>query len=178
MSLDRDSILNTIHRGIKRDIRLLLDNDAWRGAILLTYAGMDALTYLAMPAGQVEATGSDFVRWAEGYIRFDGISQLTGEELWAARCATLHTYGTESRLSRRQAVRQIGYMDKSEPPIRESPEVPGLVLVSVPALAEAFFAGIDHFLISAFADPMKGPLVESRLKTFIHVLPREQQAPS
>jgi hypothetical protein len=59
MDFDRDPIVNVIHRGIKRDIRLLLDNEAWRGAILLTYAGMDVLAYLAMPSGQDEVTRAD-----------------------------------------------------------------------------------------------------------------------
>jgi hypothetical protein len=52
-SLDRDPVVNVVHRGIKPDIRLLLDNGGYRGAILLTHAGMDTIAFLSMPAGQV-----------------------------------------------------------------------------------------------------------------------------
>lgn len=47
----------------------------------------------------------------------------------------------------------LGYMSKSVPEVRFNPNVTSdLVLVSVPALAEAFFAGVDKFLVHVFAD--------------------------
>ncbi len=178
MDFDRDPIVNVIHRGIKQDIRLLLDNHAWRGAILLTYAGMDTLAYLAMPSGRVKVERSDFIAWADQYVHFDGSVQLSGEELYAARCATLHSYGTESYLNRTKSVRQVGYMDKSDPPVRENARAPDLVLVSVPALAAAFFTGVDRFLIDAFSDSARAALVEGRFEKLIHALPAERDVPS
>jgi hypothetical protein len=173
MGLDRDPIINVIHRGIKNDIRVLLQNRCYRGAILLTYAGMDAMAYLDMPADQDEVTPNDFIRWADNYVRFPCAEQLSGEELYGARCAALHAYGTESRRSRSGAVRQIGYMDQSVPEVRSSPTVRHLVLVSVPALVEAFFCGIDAFLVPLFANKAKASVAEERFQKIMHEFPAE-----
>jgi len=69
----------------------------------------------------------------------------------------------------------IGYVDK---PIPGAPEViyrpaasKDLVLVSISALKRVFFTGIDDFLISAFANKTKAPIVEERLQTLMHILP-------
>ncbi len=52
----------------------------------------------------------------------------------------LHNYSTDSKLSREGKCRQVGYMDKAVPEVRFAPNVSDdLVLVYVPALAEAFF---------------------------------------
>ena len=51
MDLDRDPIVSVVHRGIKADIRTLLDHEGYRGAVLLTYAGMDAMADLTHIGG-------------------------------------------------------------------------------------------------------------------------------
>jgi hypothetical protein len=171
-SLDSDPITNVIHNGIKKDIRLLLEGGGYsRGAILLIYAGMDAMAYLGMPAEQDDVTRQDFVGWVEDHVRFPCQEQLSGKELYGARCAALHMYGTESRLSRKEGVRQVGYMDASVPEIRSTPMHPHFVLVSIPALAEAFFQAIDRFLVALFADPQKRPVAERRFQKIMHQIP-------
>jgi hypothetical protein len=43
--------------------------------------------------------------------------------------------------------------------------------VSVHALADAFFLGVDKFLVDLFADEKKAPIAEQRLKKLIQELP-------
>ena len=170
--LQRDPIINAIQNGIKRDIEVALTNERYRAATILIYAGMDAMAFLNMPAGHTEVSRNDFIRWAERYIRFPCREQLTGADLYGARCAMLHAYGVVSRMSRAGECRMIGYMDQSLPQVRYNPSVaPDLVLVSISALKEAFFKGIDSFLVEAFADRGKAPIIEKRLQTFIHIFP-------
>ncbi len=84
----------------------------------------------------------------------------------------LQTNGIASDLSSKGKCRQIGYMDKSIPEVRFAPGVSrNLVLVSVPALAEAFFTGADNFLIGLFADPKKAPIAEERFKQLVQAIP-------
>jgi hypothetical protein len=174
MDLSRDAVVNVVYRGIKADIRLLLEHEAYRGAILLTYAGMDAMAFVSMPAHQAAVRSSDFIAWADRYIRFPCGERISGEELYSARCATLHTYGTESRLTRSGAARQVGYMSDSIPEVRAAPAISReLVLVSVPALATAFFEGVDGFLVDVFADSSRATVAEARLAKLMHILERE-----
>lgn len=68
-------------------------------------------------------------------------------------------------------------MDKSVPEDRYDPEVnKELVLVSVPALAEAFFKGIDRFLVAAFSDKARAPIVEERMRKLVQCLPVSKDA--
>ena len=124
--LSRDPIINAIHNGIKRGIRGALENDCLESAvILLILCGIDAMAYLAMPASQEDVTRSDFVRWVERYSKFPCKEQLTGLDLYGARCAMLHNFGAVSDLSRKEKCRQVAYMDKSVPEVRFDPNVSG-----------------------------------------------------
>jgi hypothetical protein len=172
-SLAGDPVINVIHGGIRADINTLLANGGGRGAVILIYAGMDTMAFLDMPEGQTEVRGRDFIRWAGRYVRFPGSVQVTGEELYAARCGMLHTYTAEARATRSGRARRIGYADKMDPPAYAAPTAaPDIVLVSVPGLRDAFFRGIDQFLIDAYSSgPAKRATVEGRLGDLVHELP-------
>jgi len=138
----QDSIINAVNNGIRRGIQVAIDNRCLSSAIILIYSGMDSMAYLGMPPTQEDVTKSDFTNWADRYIKFPCKEQLSGAELYGARCGMLHNFSSYSRMSRKGECRVIGYMDKSKPEIRYNPAVSKeLVLVSIPALAIAFFKG-------------------------------------
>ena len=112
MDLSQDPVINAVHNGIKRGIRVALENDCLDSAVVLILSGIDAMVYITMPAGQDDVTRDDFVKWAEQYIKFPCSEQLTGLDLYGARCAMLHSYSTASKLSREGECRQVGYMSK------------------------------------------------------------------
>jgi hypothetical protein len=43
--------------------------------------------------------------------------------------------------------------------------------ISIPALAEAFFEGVNKSLIDLFSDSEKAGVAEERLKELVHYLP-------
>lgn len=170
--LQRDPIINVIQNGIKRDIEVALSNNCLRAAIILIYAGMDAMAFLDMPLDKSEVTRDEFIRWADRYIRFPCKEQLSGADLYGARCAMLHAYGAVSHLSRSGKCRKVIYMDKSVPEVLYNPSGSAdRVYVSIPALKKAFFTGIDNFLVDVFSDKIRSEKVEERLQTFVHTLP-------
>lgn len=172
--LQRDPVINVVHNGIKQGIRVALQNNCLPSAIILIYSGIDTMAYLTMPAGQEDVTRDDFVRWAERYIRFPCKEQLSGLDLYGARCGMLHTHGVTARLTREGKCRMLGYVDSSSPEVSYNPTVSkDLVIVSGNGLAEAFFRGVDEFLVDVFADKAQAPLVEARLKKCVHTLPYE-----
>ena len=170
--LARDPVINAIYNGICRGIEIAIANGCHGSAVVLIYSGMDSMAYLAMPQDQTDVLDKDFINWTDRYIKFPCKNQLTGTDLYGARCAMVHTYSVYSRMSRKGKARLIGYMDKSVPEVRYNPEVnKQLVLVSVPALAEAFFQGIDTFLVDALSDKTRAPVIEARMKNLVQCLP-------
>ena len=169
--ISRDPIINVVHHGVKQDIRTLLESGGVRGALLLTLSGIDTMAFLVMDDAKSDVTRTDFIQWADRYIRFPCAEQVSGLELYAARCAALHAYGTESHLSRKGDCRQIGWMSEARPEVVYAPEKhPDMVMVSIPALGRAFFAGIDAFLVDTFANPVKAARAEKRFKKVMYVL--------
>lgn len=172
----RDPIVNAINNGIRRGIQVAVDNHCYGSAVILIYAGIDAMAFLAMPGEQEDVTRGDFIAWADRYIKLPCKEQLYGADLYGARCGMLHNYSTYSRMTRNGECRTIGYMDKSVPEVRYNPEVSKeVVLVSVPALAEAFFRGIEKFLVDLFSDQKRAKVAELRLPKLVHCLPAKHE---
>jgi hypothetical protein len=171
--LSRDPIVNVIHNGIKNGIRVALENECWMAVVTLTLSGMDTMAYLGMPAGKQDVARSDFVDWVEQYIRFAGPHQLSGLDLYGARCGVLHAYRTASRLSREGKCRQVIYkFQRGGQSVDYNPEVdPSVVIVSIEALAKALFAGIDRFLVDLFKDKTRGALADQRFRGMFHTVP-------
>jgi hypothetical protein len=82
MELQNDPIINTIEKGIKRDIQIALDNHCLRAAVILIFAGMDAMAFLSMPVDKNDVRREDFISWTAKYIKFPCKEQLTGEDLY------------------------------------------------------------------------------------------------
>ena len=176
--LARDPIVNVVYTGIKHPIRLLMDSECFPAAVTLIYSGMDAMAFLNMPPKQTDVTGDDFIKWAERYIRFPCQEQLSGLDLYGARCSVLHAHGIKSKLSRQGRCRMIGYSDHMVPEVSYRPNVSReLVMVSIRALADAFFSGVDRFLVDLFSDVANATLPEERLKWMHHTLPYQAGTP-
>src|SRR5437016_9238596 len=98
--LSLDPIINVIHKGIRRGIQVTFENGCLGSCLILIYAAMDAMASLERPANVKSVRREDFIAWADKYIRFPCKEQLTGIDLYGARCALIHQYGIESDLSR------------------------------------------------------------------------------
>lgn len=172
----QDPVINVIHNSIRKGINVALDNECYASAVILILSAVDAMAYLAMPESQQDVTKSDFVRWAEEYVRFPGRNQLSGLDLYGARCAMLHSFGTQSKMSREGQCRVILWMDNAVPPIIFRPDLaPDHVMVSILALKDALFAGMDRFLINLYRDPnsKEAKLADKRFESFVHKMPTD-----
>lgn len=144
------AVSQVIEDGIKRPIRLLLDNNCHPAALILTYSGIEMMTFLSLPLEKKDVMRSDFIAWAERYM-VQRLSRhgLTGKDLYGARCSAFR--GTDSRLVRE------GHC--------------AIVRLSAGELANALFAGIDSFLRDVERDNAKTALVKQRLTRMCHTLP-------
>lgn len=177
VDLSRDPIVNIIERGIKGDLSAVVKSGRWRAAVILTFSGIDTMAYLGCPEGQLEVTGEDFITWCERYVRFEGPHQLAGLDLWGARCGIVHTYAAESRTSRAGRCRIVLYSHdrRRDVPVRYRPEInPEVVIVRIEALAEAFFRGVDRFLVDVFSDKTRAAAAENRFAKMYHLVPADE----
>src|SRR2546423_14465589 len=74
-----------------RAIHYCLDTDLWEPALILIYSGIDAMAWLNRPETQSDSSRADFVLWAEVYLEKGGCFNVSGDELYAARCALFHS---------------------------------------------------------------------------------------
>jgi hypothetical protein len=88
--------------------------------LIIIYSAMDTCGLLDAPPEQKSATGNSFKSWVKKYLlSFPGL-EFNEIDLWAARCAVLHTFTSESDLSKSGLARQLHYYtgDKSAPHIQ------------------------------------------------------------
>jgi hypothetical protein len=168
------NVVNVILYGILKPTHLLLDNGFERAALVLLYSGMDAMTFMNLPAGQTGSTRKDYIAWAEQYIRFPCHEQLTGVELYAARCGVLHTFTPDSDLSRKGKARRIVYVNQHTPEVRYDAAVASdVVVVSVHGLYTAFVNGVQQFLKDLRTDSARETLALERLDKMFHDMPQD-----
>lgn len=167
-NLSKDPIINAINDGIRRSINVMLENKCCGATVILIFSGIDAMSNIGRPATQGYNTAVDFKNWVEKYFHVFGQTKITPDEWWAARNAIVHTFGAYSKHHHQGGIRVLGWMVGSEPHVRfDRTKAPNLVLVDIPAMANAFFNGMERFLVEGFADPTQKELFEKRLNELV-----------
>jgi hypothetical protein len=172
-----DPLYNVLLNGIIKDVNDAWERKSYRATLILVYSGIDAMAHLTMPAGKDKATRADFVAWAERYLQFRDANKnptltLPGNELYAARCALVHTYSSEADLHKEgKAKRQIGYGDEFLPEVAEKADVEHLVMVSIRGLVDAFARGVGATLQVIKDDEPRSKVFAERLDKMLHELP-------
>jgi len=173
----KESISNVIHEGIKRGIQILIDNKCCGSALVLLYAGMDTMAFLNMPAGQQEVTRADFVEWVERSIfasrARNSFQASICTEQGVASCTPIPL--VLRSVARGNAERSAIWISPGRRYAMTRPLIRILVMVSIVGLAEAFYRGLDRFIIDVFGNPLRAPLARERLRKLLHALPTGNQ---
>lgn len=179
-------VLSVIENGIKQPIGLMLERRYYPAALVLTYSGIDTMAFLNMPAANTDVMRSDFIHWAEKYMKLSPEDAITGRDLYAARCSVLHG-GAHSRLSRGGDCKLLRHMPATSA-VPGDPAVPlgkephahnqahnnahnNVATVIIEDLVAAFFEGVHRFLDDASRDEEKASLVELRLRYLVQTSP-------
>ncbi len=176
----RDPFNNIIQEGIKGDIDFCVKHDRYRAVLTLIYAAMDQMAFLSMPEEQEDVTRTDFLNWVDRYLQMPYQHSPTSMELYGARCAQLHSYGVQSRLSREKGVRLIAHVDIMVPAVKYDAQVkPKYLILSIHALKESLFSGINKFMIDVHEDAETLSKVNKRLHWMLSLYdlrdPKEKQ---
>ena len=148
---------------LSAEISRAWNGDAFWAALAMVYVGIDTMALLACPLGQPEQFKKDFILWIDTYLRADLASdyQYEGVDVYAARCALLHSYGSLAKDHRgAQPPRQFNYIDDG--PHRKD-ETARFVVISVGGLIQDYFRATELFVAAVFKDPELKRRVDSRV---------------
>lgn len=117
-----------------------LEHDFLESAMILLYAGLDAMAWLNLPSNVDDVRGTDFQQWVETYFLPDSGFNCTPEDLYGARCGLVHTNTSESRLNRQGSASKIFYY-------RERDGVKqGIIQLIMDEQLMPWFIDVDHFI--------------------------------
>jgi hypothetical protein len=149
--------------GIKQGIEACFKSECYVSALILIFSAVDAMSNLIRPEGRDENTKADFIAWARRYMRLKEDTEVSPDELWSARNALVHTYGAESK-DTRKGVRLLLWAVGGSKKVKYVPKLyPKFVMVDIGELSDQFYAGLDRFLVYTHEHPEKRKLMEKRL---------------
>jgi len=150
-------------------------------SLVIIYSTIDTCGLLNAPAQQSMATGASFKEWVKKYVlTYPGL-EFNDVDLWAARCAVLHTFTSTSDLSSSGKARQLQYYtgDKSAPHIQhfisftKNHDGGNHLPVHYGDLAEAVFGGMKAFIPDLAASCLASPAHFARLRNVIQTYSHE-----
>ncbi len=150
---------------LRRAVELLLKDGLVLPALMLFFATVDGLAWLARKNPDGDSTGDDFEQWVDRYLLPswpDRPAEVTSKTLWGSRCALLHSQTAESRASRAGEIHEIWYRwnDFALKPSVERPHV----IVNPVNLIAALEQAVERFVKAMGGEPVLGRQVEEQGK--------------
>ncbi|MFT3931057.1 MAG: hypothetical protein QM709_12265 [Spongiibacteraceae bacterium] len=152
------------------EISTAYDVGATVAALSMVYIGIDTFAWLSLPLERDRQTRNDFYEWVDTYLKTEDEQpyQYVGKDLYAARCAVLHTFATLADLHKKvPAPKKFGYVDNGP----HQHDGGDLVLISVAVLIRDFGSATQRFLQAIQADASLKKRVESRLDQLLNATP-------
>jgi len=141
--------------------------------VVLSFICLDTMAYLVRPADQTEQTRAEFIAWTDKYLKghSDHQYQYRGVDVYAARCAVLHTYGIEAALHRRdESVKLFGYHDGGRH-MHDPAQHPRLVMIGMRSFLNDVRIAVGDFIQECRHNAELRALVETRLGGLLTHLP-------
>uniref|UniRef100_E6QQ19 Uncharacterized protein n=1 Tax=mine drainage metagenome TaxID=410659 RepID=E6QQ19_9ZZZZ len=142
------------------------DANALIAALAMLFVGIGTMAWLSLPLGQTSVKRNDFCSWVDTYLKTDASQpyQYVGIDVYAARCALLHSYGSASDLhKRRNPPKEFSYLDNG--PHRADGSQ--LVLISIAVLIRDFGNALNAFFRSALSNADLKARIDSRIRTLM-----------
>lgn len=159
--------------GLAQQIKICDEAGFITPSIAMSYICIDTMASLSRPLEKSRVTRSDFIEWCDKYLKAhpDQTYQYRGEDVYAARCAFLHTYGSKSDMHARNVdILEFVYHNGGRHSF--NPEIhPKLVIIATRSFVNDVYNAVCDFLeCCAFDEPLKNR-VESRLSELLAISP-------
>jgi hypothetical protein len=142
-------------------------------SLAMAYICIDAIANLGRPATKQKATRTDFIEFADTYLKAHSEQpyQYRGKDVYAARCAFLHTYGADAELHEEDPnIIKFVYHDGGRH--KYNPSVtPGLVVIGTKSFINDVIIAVDSFLKECERDVSLRARVETRLGKVLGIVP-------
>jgi hypothetical protein len=153
-SLTTDQMITNYLSSTVEAIWLLYGKDLYGQLLIIIYSSIDTLGLLDAPPSQSTTSGASFKNWSKKYLLSDPNIEFSDIDLWAARCAVLHTFTSESNLSKSGKAKELQYYagDKSSPELMQfvsaTKSIDGgkHLPVHFEDLIQAFISGFERFV--------------------------------
>ena len=138
-------------------------------AVCMAYVGIATMSRLSMPVASTKQTRKDFIAWVDAYLKGDVSQpyQYRGIDVYAARCAVLHTYGVDADLHQTDpSILRFGYHDGGRHAFDVAVD-PGFIVIGTASFLNDVVHAISDFMNACQADPNLRSLVEARLPSML-----------
>jgi hypothetical protein len=149
------------------------ENGIATASIAMAYICIDALANLSRPKNKQKVTRADFKKWVDTYLHAapEQSYQYRGKDMYSARCAFVHTYGSEADLhAQDKDTIMFGYHDGSDH-YYQPEENERLALIGTKSLIPDVIRSVHNFLIQCKQDELLKDLVEPRLEKVLGHFP-------
>lgn len=180
-------VSDQLKREIEADLRavtVLICNECDTHALALLYSSIDKMAWLYSPG--IDHGRREFMRWVDDFMLAGEPRPYDSEDLYAARCALLHTGTVESKLFRDGKARRIIYAtgpDRSYDVLQAELEAlitpegaakEDLVVVLRTEILELWIAALHKFEAAIEADPVLMVRANERSEKYLGFVLTEQ----
>lgn len=142
-------------------------------SIAMTFICIDAMATLTRPVGKIKVTRKDFIEWCNTYLKSNSKQkyQYSGKDVYAARCAFLHTYGTTAELHNDDPETLKFLYHDSEEQQHQLYIEDRTVVISTKLLVVDICKAVDSFIAECKNNPQFGERVSGRLDEVLITVP-------
>jgi hypothetical protein len=159
--------------GLVSDLKRCDKNGITTAAVAMAFICIDTFANLARPLNKSRATRSDFIEWVNKYLKEhpDQLYKYRGKDVYAARCAFLHTYGSEAQLHREDPdLIKFGYHDGGKHVY--NPDIdPALTIIGTKSFINDVVRAGSFFMAECKNDTSLRNRVEERLPHVLQSIP-------
>jgi hypothetical protein len=167
--------INLYQRSIQeltKTIEDCLKNKEKISCLILFYSTIDIMAWLSRDPHDADSTREDFIRWVEEFLLPGSGLDCKGEDLYAARCAVIHSYTQVWGISQNNKVgaNKIHYIwsKVSNSTAKKNKSKPTDETISIPveSLVKALQTAIQRFNNSLTDNRAMFELINERSKKF------------
>jgi hypothetical protein len=147
---------------------------ATMSAVAMGYICLDMMAFFSMPDGKEQQTRADFIAFVDTHLKAhkDQSYQYRGIDVYAARCAVLHRYGSEASLHQKDpTIKKFGYGGGGGRHFFNPEVSSNLVIIGTASLLNDIAIAVSDFLDACRADSALRRRAEHRLPHVITVFP-------
>ena len=149
-----------------------LKNKEKLACLILFYSTIDIMAWLSRDPHNADSTREDFIHWVEEFLLPGSGLDCKGEDLYAARCAVIHSYAEVWGISQsnKVAVNKIHYVwgkvNNSTTKLNKSKPTDETISIPVESLVKSLQTAIQRFNNSLTDNRSMFELINERSKKY------------